>query len=835
MNKNHSPVALFASYLLISTFLLPAFYFGIAAANAQIPRFLDAPQYPTAGFVEAVAVGDFNGDGTADLATCGVGNSRSTVSILLGNGDGSFQAHRDFNTGVGPTGIAVGDFNGDGKLDLVTANFGIDQGFSNTVSVLLGNGDGTFQRHVEYEAGNFPKSVAVGDFNGDGKLDVVVANFASNLKQVNVLLGNGDGTFGSPVAYGTGKLPVSVVVGNFNGDANLDIAVANSGGNTVSVLLGNGDGTFQSHRDLGTGTNPVSLTVADFNNDSRSDLATSNASSKNVSVLLGRGDGTFRARIDTDTPNAPNYVTAGDLNGDNKPDLVALDQGVSVLLGTGDGHFQTPVTYGVFFFSTSVVIGQLNSDAHADLVVGHGFGVPEVGVLLGNGDGTLQARIDYTTGPIPTAVAAGDVNGDGKADVAVTSSFGDTVRVFPSNGDGTFSAGVDYTTGNNPSDVAIGDVNGDGKKDVVVANLDDNSISVLLGNGDGTFQPRQDFATAGSPRSVAIGDFNGDGRRDVVSANNTSPGTVSVLLGTGDGTFPTHTEFSTGAYAGSVAIDDLNGDGKADLAVSYVNYMGFEPNEVSVLLGNGDGTFKPHVDYSTGTDPGDPVSVKIGDVDGDGKKDLVVAKLFSTKIAVFLGNGDGTFQAHIDYSTATLPAWVAVGDFNGDGKLDVVTANGWNVQGYTISLLLGNGDGTFQSHVEFQTGSTPVSVSAGDFNADGALDLAVANQFDATVSILLNTGGDTVSLVSSKNPAHTGESVTFTATVTSTFGLGIPTGTVVFIDGTSPLGSGTLSGGQATLTTSTLSVGNHPIKATYSGDTTFNRKISKTLIQRVRP
>ena len=263
--------------------------------------------------------------------------------------------------------------------------------------------------------------------------------------------------------------------------------------------------------------------------------------------------------------------------------------------------------------------------------------------------------------------------------------------------------------------------------------------------------------------------------------------------------------------------------------------MDFEPNEVSVFLGNGDGTFQPRVDYSTGNDPGDPVSVKIGDVNGDGKKDLVVAKLFSAKVAVFLGNGDGTFQPHVDYTTATFPAWVAIRDFNDDGKADIVTANGWNVQGYTISLLLGNGDGTFQPHVEFQTGTTPVSVSAGDFNGDGALDLAVANQFDGTLSILLNTGGVSVTLASSQNPSHLGQNVTFTATVAPSFAVGTPSGTVTFLDGRMKLGTGALVGGEATFATSSLAGGRHQISGSYSGDITFNRTKSEILIQKVRP
>jgi len=151
--------------------------FFSASAWAAVGRFLDAPRYPLAGFAQGVVVPDFNADGISDLATCGGGDSESTVSIVLGNGDGTFQTHKDFNTGTAPTGIAVEDFNGDGKLDIVTANLGIDFGFSNEISVLLRNGDGTFQPDVEYEAGDFPKSVAVGDFKGDGKLDVVVANF----------------------------------------------------------------------------------------------------------------------------------------------------------------------------------------------------------------------------------------------------------------------------------------------------------------------------------------------------------------------------------------------------------------------------------------------------------------------------------------------------------------------------------------------------------------------------------------------------------------------------------------------------------------------------------
>jgi FG-GAP-like repeat len=304
---------------------------GLSTAFAQAPppvSFLEKSAPAAGTSPQAVAVGDFNGDGKLDLA---VTNS-TNVGVLLGNGDGTFQPAVYYSVGSSPRAVAVGDFNGDGKLDLVVGNV-----TSGNVSVLLGNGDGTFQPALNYAADNAPYSVAVGDFNGDGKLDVAAAE-AGGSAIVSVFLGKGDGTFQPAVNYGVGQDPVSLAVGDFNGDGNLDVAAATQGGSdTVSVLLGKGDGTFQPAVNYAAGSIPSSVVAGDFNGDGKLDLAVTNIFDDTVSVLLGNGDGTFQAPVNYDTGAYPWWVAVGDFNGDGKPDLAAANgngNDVSILLNT---------------------------------------------------------------------------------------------------------------------------------------------------------------------------------------------------------------------------------------------------------------------------------------------------------------------------------------------------------------------------------------------------------------------------------------------------------------------------------------------------------------------
>ena len=324
---------------------------------------------PTAGNApHAVAIGDFNHDGKPDLATAnasGFGN----ISILLGNGDGTFATAVTYPVGAASSGLAVGDFNGDGKQDLAVI---YDE--DATVAILLGNGDGTFAAAVTYPvgpAGAEPFGIAAADFNGDGKQDLVVANF--NTSTLVIVLGNGDGSFGSPATYTVGNSPNALVVGDFNGDGKMDVATSN-GDNTISVLLGNGDGSFAA-ASIGTypvgGEDPDSIAVGDFNGDGKLDLVVSNVTSGDVSILLGKGDGTFAAASIYPVGQGPQAVVAGDFNGDGKLDLAVPlygDSAVAILLGKGDGTFAAAATQATDQ-DIAVAAGDLNGDGKLDLAL----------------------------------------------------------------------------------------------------------------------------------------------------------------------------------------------------------------------------------------------------------------------------------------------------------------------------------------------------------------------------------------------------------------------------------------------------------------------------------
>ena len=362
------------------------------AAFFEVTTGISSLTMSTSNFVtgvgsNSVVIGDFNRDGKLDLAVANIADN--TVSVLLGHGDGTFRPAVNYRAGSGleTYSMTVGDFNRDGKLDLAVTE---DSGTTNSgsVSVLLGNGDGTFQMPVSYSVGASPTSVAVGDFNRDGNLDLAVANFITN--NVSVLLGNGDGTFQSAAEYGTLSSPLSVAVGDFNRDGKLDLVVANSAENGgipgVSVLLGNGDGTFRAAVNYGAGSFPFSVVVGDFNADRNLDLAVANLSGSNVSILLGRGDGTFQAAVNYGAGSSPQSVAMGDFNGDGKLDLaVANNSGTaSILLGNGNGTFQAPTSYRAALIPVSVAVGDFNGDGNLDLAVAdyNGSSPASVSVLL---------------------------------------------------------------------------------------------------------------------------------------------------------------------------------------------------------------------------------------------------------------------------------------------------------------------------------------------------------------------------------------------------------------------------------------------------------------------
>ena len=678
----------------------------------------------------AILAGDFTGNGHTDLAVANYGSD--DVSILLGNGDGTFQNPVTYAVGSAPTALVAGDFNGDGRTDLAVANH-----YGNTVSVLLGNGDGTFQDAVTYAVGSYPTALVAGDFNGDGRTDLAVVNegtYPDYSGSVSVLLGNGDGTFQPQVTYAVGSDPKAIVTGDFTGDRRTDLTVANYGSNDVSVLLGKGDGTFQNQVTYPVGNEPRAIVAGDFTGDGRTDLAVANYGSKDVSILLGNGNGTFQNQVTYAVGTEPIAIVTGDFTGDRRTDLAVANYGsndVSVLLGKGDGTFQDQMTYPVGNEPRAIVAGDFTGDGRTDLALDY-YGSNDVSILLGNGHGTFQNHVLNVVGGSPPAIVAGDFNGDGRTDLAVANYSSDDVSILLGNGDGTFQNQVTYAVGTDPIAIVAGDFNGDGRTDLAVVNEGtypdySGSVSILLGNGDGTFQKKGTYAVGTDPIAILAGDF-GNGHTDLAVVNELDDD-VSVLLGNGDGTFQNPVTYAVGSYPDAIVAGDF-GNGHTDLAVA--NYRS---DDVSILLGNGDGTFQDGGTYKVGSYPD---AIAAGDF-GNGHTDLAVANYGSNDVSILLGNGHGTFfQDHAPYPVGNGPDAIVTGDFNGDGRTDLAVANYDDKK--DVSILLGNSDGTFQPQVTSAVGACPDAIVTGDFNGDGRTDLALANIGSNDVSILLGNG-----------------------------------------------------------------------------------------------
>ncbi len=363
----------------------------IAFVTAAVGQFETRGGFTTQQEPRAVAIGDFNHDGRLDLAVAADCCPNGGVSILLGNGDGTFHQAANYAAGVGPVSIVTADFNRDGNLDLAVAS-----SLSNRVSILMGNGDGTFRPAAQSppvpEYGDF---VTVGDFNGDGKIDLIV--LGGQAATISVLLGNGDGTFQKAIATKPPFAVQTIGVGDFNGDGKLDVVTAGTFGGSapVNVLLGNGDGTFRLGASYTGETSPAAIAVGDFNGDHKLDMAIANFLGVGISVWLGNGDGTFKPPVDYAT-SFPEWVTAARLAGEGPVDLVAANFG------------GTAAPAGATVFS-------------------------------GNGDGTFQSGTFYPAGRETRFVAAADLNGDRKLDLVVPDALSDDVVVLLNTGAAAFS------------------------------------------------------------------------------------------------------------------------------------------------------------------------------------------------------------------------------------------------------------------------------------------------------------------------------------------------------------------------------------------------------------
>ncbi|CAF4049614.1 unnamed protein product, partial [Rotaria sordida] len=487
----------------------------------------------------AITVGDFNNDNKLDIAIANYGTNN--IGVILGYGNGNFSSPTTFSTGYDslPLSIAVGDFDNDNKLDIAVVN-----NVTNNVGIFLGHGNGSFEDQmifttVQYSTGDYsqPSSVVIDDFNNDDKLDIAVAN--TNGSNLGIFIGYGDGKFSTQMTYPTGSNsnPRSITVGDFNGDGQLDIAIVNERDRNIGVFLQYRNGTFmpqETYLDTSYYV-PFSIISCDFDNDDRLDIAVAYRYINEITVLFGHGDGNFsHGMIFTMySQYQPFSITVGDFNNDDRFDIAVANElywynnNVGVFLNYGNRTFSDQISNPTEFgsYPRAVTVGDFNNDGKLDIAVAN-FQKPTIGIFIGNGDGNFSSPVIYAIAgeASPISLTACDFNNDSKLDIVVANSGLSNVAVFLGKSNGTFSSPQYYSTGNNsrPYSVATGDLNNDNRLDIVVANSGSNNIGIFLGLEVITFTRKATYSTGLSmhPEYVAVYDLNNDTQLDIVVANS---------------------------------------------------------------------------------------------------------------------------------------------------------------------------------------------------------------------------------------------------------------------------------------------------------------------------
>jgi hypothetical protein len=687
-----------------------------------------------------VAAGDLNADGKLDLIVANL--TSDTFSLLFGDGASGFLPPVSYPVGIPggtvgayPRAVAIGDMNADGKPDLVVAG-GYGPGW---VTVLLGDGTGNFAVSVNQALGNGRSSdVALGDFNGDGKKDVAVAG--SDSYEIRFLLGNGAGTFSGVSHVTVTSEPTAIAAGDFNADGISDVAVTNyyfAWG--LSVVLGRADANFVLNQSITTHSRPTDIAVADFNNDGKLDLANAFSwADYGIEIRFGDGSGTFGPIANTITTSFdPVTLVATDFNNDSKADLlvdISSASSVGVLLGQGNGQFAA-----AHYSSTlpdaalAMATGDFNQDGKLDLVTTHS-GANAIAVLLGDGANAFAAPsvivdLNLRGGKILTA----DFNSDGRADIAVPQSFGNYVLIYLNDAMGGVSAPAFSFIGRPAISMATGDFNHDGKADLVFGHdltSGPSYVSVLLGNGSGGFAGPTTFNVGGTsnvPSQVIVtGNFDADSHLDLaVLLDSSFGGDTKIALLRGDG---------AGGFSAPVYINMAGSSG--GLATADFNgdgkldlgVAGVFPSVLTILVGDGLGGFSPG-SSTPATSPGG--NLRVADLNKDGRPDLISANPNATQLLLFLNSGSG-FNSPTTIDTIGSPYGVAVADFNADTNPDLALNSG-SLQG-NVAVFSGDGLGSFGPPVYFTAGGGG-DITAADLNSDGRPDLATSNY----VAVMLNT------------------------------------------------------------------------------------------------